>query len=96
MCDDRLIGHFAFLLLRFKVLPWVMLGVLLLPVSNAFCERVFSLARRNRTIFRSSMRKDTTEALLVLKSKGGNCYDTTFDDSLLQKCKKATMQCLSK
>ncbi|KAL8598379.1 hypothetical protein ACOMHN_032656 [Nucella lapillus] len=69
--------------MRFQVLPRVMLGILLLPVSNAACERVFSVARRNRTVFRSSMGKDTTEALLVLKSKGGACFENTFADNMM-------------
>ncbi|KAL8616083.1 hypothetical protein ACOMHN_064633 [Nucella lapillus] len=80
--------------MRFQVLPRVMLGILLLPVSNAACERVFSVARRNRTVFRSSMGKDTTEALLVLKSKGGACFENTFADNVLTKCKAATKNCL--
>ncbi|KAL8599914.1 hypothetical protein ACOMHN_057691 [Nucella lapillus] len=80
--------------MRFQVLPRVMLGILLLPVSNAACERVFSVARRNRTVFRSSMGKDTTEALLVLKSKGGACFENTFADNVLTKCKAATKNSL--
>ncbi|KAL8598205.1 hypothetical protein ACOMHN_043276 [Nucella lapillus] len=81
--------------MRFQVLPRVMLGILLLPVSNAACERVFSVARRNRTVFRSSMGKDTTEALLVLKSKGGACFENTFADNVLTKCKAATKNSLN-
>ncbi|KAL8574497.1 hypothetical protein ACOMHN_036518 [Nucella lapillus] len=73
---------------------WMWLGILLLPVSNAACERVFSVARRNRTVFRSSMGKDTTEALLVLKSKGGACFENTFADNVLTKCKAATKNSL--
>ncbi|KAL8598756.1 hypothetical protein ACOMHN_033320 [Nucella lapillus] len=78
--------------MRFQVLPRVMLGILLLPVSNAACERVFSVARRNRTVFRSSMGKDTTEALLVLKSKGGACFENTFADNVLDLIHKQ-MEC---
>ena len=76
--------------LRFPKLPTVMLGILLIPVSNCACERIFSLVRKNKTEFRSSMDKSTVEALMILKSSRGPCYKAQFSDKLLEKCKRAT------
>lgn len=75
---------------RFKLLSSVMLSILLIPVSNASCERMFSCARKNLTEFRGSMGRDTTEALLILKSCEGICYNASMDNKLLQKCRSAT------
>ena len=72
-----------------------MMGILI-PVSNSGCERVFNLVRRNRTDFCSSMSADTTEALTVLKCKGGLCYDSKLSDTLLKKYKQATSDHLRK
>ena len=76
--------------LIFQKLPTAMLGILLIPVSNSACERIFSLVRKNKTEFRSSMNETTTEALMILKSSGEPCYKAQFSESLLQKCKRAT------
>lgn len=78
---------------RFKNLSRVMLGILLIPVSNCACERIFSLVRKNRTDFRGSMQSSTLNALMVLKSgrseASAACYQTPLSEDLLRKCKFA-------
>ncbi|GFS13274.1 zinc finger protein 862 [Elysia marginata] len=79
-------------------LPTFMLNVLSIPHSNAACERIFSLVRRNRTDFRASMSVQTLENLTVLKQScqsGGCCFNRITDPSLLKSCKEATMVGLS-
>ena len=76
---------------RFKNLASVMLGILLIPVSNCACERIFSLVRRNKTDFRGAMGSETLSALMVLKSGHEEpCYSTQLSDGLLRTCKSAT------
>lgn len=46
----------------------VMRGILTVPNGSAYCERVFSCVRKNRTSQRSSLAESTMESLLALKS----------------------------
>ena len=78
--------------LRFKHLASVMLGILLIPVANAGCERVFSLVRKTRTDFRANMSASTLEALLIIKChmSGTDCHSVPLSVELLRKCKRST------
>lgn len=71
-------------------LPTVMLFILAIPHSNASCERVFSIVRKNRTDFRASMSIETLESLLILKQQGIVCHERKPSNSLLKACKEAT------
>ena len=52
-----------------------MCKLLVLPHSNAAYERVFSVIKRNKTIFRSSMDISTLQSILIAKSYINNaCY----------------------
>ncbi|XP_074653502.1 uncharacterized protein LOC141907677 [Tubulanus polymorphus] len=75
---------------RFNVLPRLMMIILLIPVANACCERVFSTVRKNKTDFRSCLAPDTLEALMLLKSRGGICHLNNHSETLLRKCKSTT------
>ncbi|KAL8602817.1 hypothetical protein ACOMHN_061051 [Nucella lapillus] len=55
--------------LRFRNLARVMLGILLIPVSSASCERVFFIVTKTRTDFRPNLSSKTLESLLVVKTK---------------------------
>jgi hypothetical protein len=75
----------------YKKICDVMLGILSIPHSNAECERIFSLVRKNRTEFRSSMLDESLESILLLKSNfSGRCYEQKFDSNFLKRAKSAT------
>ncbi|XP_074649461.1 uncharacterized protein LOC141904719 [Tubulanus polymorphus] len=80
---------------RFKQLPVVMKRILLIPVSNASCERVFSTVKTNRTMFRGSMLPATLESLMILKARGGECYNFEPSNDLLKKAKSAAYKSLN-
>lgn len=76
---------------KYDRLSRLMLSVLTLPHSNAECERVFSLVKKNRSQFRSSESNDTLESISVLKTRSsGPCYMNSFPPEILKKAKKAT------
>ena len=54
------------------MLPTAMQGILI-PVSNSACKRIFFLARKNRTDFRSTLGNDVVKALMILKSREEIC-----------------------
>ncbi len=65
--------------------------VLLIPHSNACCERVFSHVRKVRTDFRASMGKDSLNAICILKEGlGGPCYEAHFSKKETLRAKGAT------
>ncbi|XP_054710076.1 uncharacterized protein LOC129219765 [Uloborus diversus] len=75
----------------YEKLSEVMLGILTNPNSNATCERIFSLVRRNKTVFRSSMNISTLQAILIAKSQITDaCYLQNYDKEFLNKAKSAT------
>lgn len=78
---------------KFANISKVASALLVLPHSNANCERLFSLARKNKTEYRSSMSTETLESLLILKMNvfggGKECYSTELPDDLLTRCKSA-------
>ena len=49
----------------FRDVADVMLGILTIPHSSSYCERVFSCVHKNKTDTRSSMGDDTLEAMMV-------------------------------
>ena len=73
-------------------LACVMLGILSIFHSNADSERIFSMVRKVRTESRASMSVPTLEALLINKMGFG----VQLTDSVLTKCKKATVDFLRK
>ena len=82
----------------FVMLSRVMLGILVLPHSNAECERIFSAVRRNNTEFRPSMSQGLIESLAITKaaklSQKEACFETTFNDDFLAGAKSATYKAL--
>lgn len=83
-------------LLMYEDLCTVMKSILVIPHSNAGCERIFSLVRKNRTDFRGSMSNDTLEALLVCKQEMTStpCHQQQFDQKFLKRAKSATYKSL--
>ncbi|KAL5017913.1 hypothetical protein ScPMuIL_003635 [Solemya velum] len=79
---------------QYTLLSSVMLGILTLPHSNADSERVFSVVRKNQTVFRPNASRKLLESVLVVKSdsfaRGSVCYEQTFDAAFLRKAKSAT------
>jgi hypothetical protein len=80
--------------LKYKFLSDVMKSILCIPHSNAGCERIFSMVRKNHTDFRGSMATSTLESILVNKldisSKGKPCFQQQFTEDFLKKAKSAT------
>uniref|UniRef100_A0A6B0UWR5 Putative secreted protein n=1 Tax=Ixodes ricinus TaxID=34613 RepID=A0A6B0UWR5_IXORI len=71
---------------------------ILLHLSNAECERVFSKVKKAHTQFRSSMSRKTVEQLLVARcaqSHSGKCHEQVFDKDFLRKAKAATASVLA-
>lgn len=80
---------------KFKKISQIMLSLLLIPHSNAECERIFSMVKKNRNEFRSSMSNRTLESLLILKTNDSKlCYEQSFNQEFLSKAKKATYSSL--
>lgn len=78
---------------EFPHLSKVMKDLLVLPHSNADCERMFSHVRKNRTEFRSELGNDTMKGILSTKFNllsDCACYDFKPDANLLSKAQKAT------
>ena len=71
-------------------LPKVMVRLLSIPHSNASCERIFSIVRKNRTDFRASMSTEVLQSILILKQAGGVCYDQKPTPAVIKACKAAT------
>ena len=76
-------------------LPKVMVRILSIPHSNASCERIFSVVRKNRTDFRANMETETLQSLLILKQTGGECFNRKFTPEVITACKKATQEHLN-
>ncbi|KAL1442126.1 hypothetical protein MTO96_046532 [Rhipicephalus appendiculatus] len=77
--------------LKFSRIAEVMLGILSIPHSNAECERLFSLVRKTRTEFRSSMSDKTLGHVLLAKcDQAGHCYNQTYTEDFLRRAKSAT------
>ena len=77
--------------LKYKHVSHVMAAILVIPHSNCDCERVFSLLKKNKTEFRSSMKAGSLESILQLKVNAqGACYEQTYDAELLKRAKSST------
>lgn len=80
---------------KYNRIARVMLSILSIPHSNAECERIFSLIKKNRTQFRSSMSNETLEAISILKCRqSGVCFEQNYSPDFLKKAKKATASSL--
>ena len=81
---------------KYTLLSKVMKSLLVIPHSNASCERVFSIVRKNKTDFRGSMNLKTLQALLTEKIANTDvpCYQREYSKDLLSKLKQATYQSL--
>lgn len=67
------------------------LSILSIPHSNAECERLFSLVRKTRSEFRSSMSDKTLRHVLLAKChQTGHCHDQTYSEDFLKRAKSAT------
>ena len=79
---------------KYANLSTLALHLLAIPTSNTDSERVFSLVRRIKTDFRSSLSPETVSALIGchLNKTGECCEVARFDDSLLVKAKQCTRQ----
>lgn len=69
---------------KFTVLPKLMLLILLIPHSNAYTERVFSIVRKNHNEFRPNLGTETLSSLLTEKTKALTnrkvCYERKFSE----------------
>ena len=83
--------------LRFPSLYKLMTGLLSIPSSNADVECGFSILRKIHTDQHTSLKQSTIISLMTLKFNIGMecCYDSSFSEDLLQKCKKATSSSLN-
>ena len=84
---------------KFLKLASVIMGILVIPHSNASSERVFSCVRKNRTEFRPNLSESTLECLLVEKTSmfaSGDvpCYKQKYSNQLIRKAKSATYNSL--
>ena len=77
---------------RYKNLATLALQLLSIPASNAGSERVFSVVRRIKTEFRSSLQTETVSALIGchFNKKSQCCEQSSFEESLLEKAKSCT------
>lgn len=95
---DRADIQWSQLARKYPRLARVMLGILTIPHSNASCERIFSLVRKNKTDFRPNLGQNSLEALLVEKvwniSEEMKCYERRFSKDVLRKMKSATCNAL--
>lgn len=77
---------------KYDKISKVMLAVLLVPHSNAECERIFSVVKKNKTAFRSSLSNKTVQNISVLKSTSSECYNRSYSEDFLKRAKRATTQ----
>lgn len=84
---------------KYHHLAKVMLGILVIPHSNADSERIFSSVRKNQTEFRPNLGVPVLESLLVTKTdrqaRQTPCFSQDFSPDLLVKAKKATTRGLN-
>ena len=99
-CGSNTIGDVSYLIqlamfLKFTILASVMKGILVIPHSNASCERAFSVVRKNKTEFRPNLGVETLEAILIEKlSQKKCCYQRDYPSSTVKKAKEATYKAL--
>ena len=80
--------------LKFRRLIQVAKVVLVIPHSNAAEERVFSMVRKNKTPFRSSLSLDgTLSSIITVKLRVDDpCEKFEPSKQLLEKAKKSTWE----
>ena len=80
--------------LKYLALATLALNLLAIPASNADSERVFSLVRRIKTEFRSSLATETVSSLITchFNNMSQCCENVKFSEALLCKAKKCTWQ----
>lgn len=80
-------------ILKYPNLAKAMKGLCCLTHSNADVERVFSLVRKNQTVFRPTLSTETVSALVIQKvnmlSRGSVCHKQSFSPALIAKAKSA-------
>ena len=84
--------------LKYDTLSRFMLGLLVIPHSNAASERVFSLVRKNQTDFRPNMGQQLLQSILINKTNDSEalaCHAEHFSEPFLRKAKKSTMLALA-
>ena len=80
---------------RFGLLFKLMSGLLSIPCSKADSERGFSMLRKIHTDQRACLGQTTMVSLMSLKFNCDNwCSDQIFDEELLTKCKKPSVNYL--
>lgn len=78
---------------RYNILSKLAKSVLVLPNSNADCERAFSIIKKIYTEFRSELNNDTLCALLSCKfNQNGSCYEYEPSSNVLRTAKHATIE----
>ena len=79
---------------KYLNLATLALQLLAIPVSNADSERVFSLVRRIKTDFRSSLSVETVSALIGchFNKTTSCCEQQHFEEPLLSRAKVCTME----
>ena len=79
---------------RFKFLSKVARLVLVLPHSNVSSERIFSLIRKNKTVFCPSLSTERTlhSVLTVRANQKDPCHKFKPPASLLKKAKRCTWE----
>ena len=78
--------------LRFPSLVKLMVGLLLIPSSNADSERGFSMLRKIHTDQHPTLKQSTIISLMSIKFNAEECcHDSVFNEDLLTKCRKATV-----
>ena len=79
--------------LMYQHLSTVMKGICTMPHSNADSERIFSLVRKNNTVFSPTLSTETLSALVVQKvymiSRGLVCHKAKFSQEQLTKAKSS-------
>ena len=85
-------------LLKYGLLAHVMLGILVIPHSNADSERIFSSVRRNQTEFRPNIGVPLLESLMITKTQMQSqeipVHRLEFTPDFLSKAKSATTKAL--
>lgn len=83
---------------KFDRLAFTMLSILVIPHSNAECERVFSGVKKTRTTFRASMSDDVLNNILLAKYQSAQkkCYEQDFNVDFLKTAKSAVHLSLQK
>ncbi len=85
---------------KYDLLARVMLGLLTIPHSNAYSERIFSAMKLTRSDVRSTMSQKMLGSALVLKqsmvANEKKCFQMNFTQKELRVAKSATVDKLSK